>query len=312
MATDASNRFLVLLVALILASGVFAWVSNYVRQAFSAKVVGDVVLTLRKDAFGAVLKRDMSFYDENPVGQDRQPGHLRHRRLRHHRHPDDEPAQPGAAGRVHHGAAVRPRRRPRPAHAGDRADRGRPGAWLPPDRPRHHTPGAAVARPGQRQRPGDDERDRGRQELPPGAARSTTSSGRSTQQSYQRDPAAGLRLQRDLPAAVPGRRSRHRRCSSTSAARSVLGGRRVSRRLVSVPAGGRAVLVPADEHRVVLEPVPAGPLRGRAGLRADRRDTAGWSRHDPKPVGPPDRPDRVPGRRLRLQRDDHRCCGDFS
>ena len=69
LATDASNRFLVLLVALILASGVFAWVTNYVRQAFSAKVVGDVVLTLRKDAFGAVLKRDLSFYDENPSGK---------------------------------------------------------------------------------------------------------------------------------------------------------------------------------------------------------------------------------------------------
>ncbi|WP_020575666.1 ABC transporter ATP-binding protein [Actinopolymorpha alba] len=69
MASDQSQGFLALLVVLILISGVFGWVSNYIRQAQSARVVGDVVLTLRRDAFSAILKRDLSFYDENPSGK---------------------------------------------------------------------------------------------------------------------------------------------------------------------------------------------------------------------------------------------------
>ncbi|MGW0227600.1 ABC transporter ATP-binding protein [Actinopolymorpha singaporensis] len=66
---DDSANFIAILVGLILLSGVFAWVTNFVRQAFSARVVGDVVLQLREDAFAATLKRDLSFYDENPSGK---------------------------------------------------------------------------------------------------------------------------------------------------------------------------------------------------------------------------------------------------
>ncbi|NED95205.1 ABC transporter ATP-binding protein [Phytoactinopolyspora alkaliphila] len=53
----------------ILAIGVLGWVFNFFRQWFSAKVTGDVVLDLRRDAFDAVLERDMSFYDEQPSGK---------------------------------------------------------------------------------------------------------------------------------------------------------------------------------------------------------------------------------------------------
>jgi ATP-binding cassette, subfamily B, bacterial len=66
---DRSNSFLVILVSLILLSGVLAWATNFVRQALSARVTGDVVLNIRKDAFAAVLERDLSFYDENPSGK---------------------------------------------------------------------------------------------------------------------------------------------------------------------------------------------------------------------------------------------------
>jgi ATP-binding cassette, subfamily B, bacterial len=66
---DQSISFLTLLVGLILLSGVLAWATNYVRQALSARVTGDVVLSIRKDAFAAVLQRDLSFYDENPSGK---------------------------------------------------------------------------------------------------------------------------------------------------------------------------------------------------------------------------------------------------
>ena len=39
------------------------------RQWYTARVVGDVVLRLRLDAFAAVVARDMSFYDEFPSGK---------------------------------------------------------------------------------------------------------------------------------------------------------------------------------------------------------------------------------------------------
>jgi ABC-type multidrug transport system fused ATPase/permease subunit len=58
----------VLVLALLL-SGVVAWASNFVQRRYTARAVGDVVLRLRRDAFEAVTKRDLSFYDENPTGR---------------------------------------------------------------------------------------------------------------------------------------------------------------------------------------------------------------------------------------------------
>ncbi len=46
-----------------------SWLFNFVRRWFSAQVVGDVVLKVREDAFDAVLKRDLSFYDTIPSGK---------------------------------------------------------------------------------------------------------------------------------------------------------------------------------------------------------------------------------------------------
>src|SRR5687767_8129943 len=53
----------------LLGAGVLAWGFNFVRQWMTARVVGDVVLTLRRDAFDAVMARDLSFYDTNPSGK---------------------------------------------------------------------------------------------------------------------------------------------------------------------------------------------------------------------------------------------------
>ncbi len=57
-----------LLVALLLAAAL-SWTFNFVRQWFTARAVGNVVLDLRKDAFDAVLARDLSFYDEFATGK---------------------------------------------------------------------------------------------------------------------------------------------------------------------------------------------------------------------------------------------------
>jgi ABC-type multidrug transport system fused ATPase/permease subunit len=53
----------------LLLTGALAWGVNFLRQWQSARVTGDVVLELRRDAFDAVLDRDMSFYDEHPTGK---------------------------------------------------------------------------------------------------------------------------------------------------------------------------------------------------------------------------------------------------
>ena len=57
------------LIFLILSATVLSWSFNFVRQWFTARSVGDVVLQLREDAFTAVMTRDMSFYDEFSSGK---------------------------------------------------------------------------------------------------------------------------------------------------------------------------------------------------------------------------------------------------
>ncbi|MGQ9926951.1 MAG: ABC transporter ATP-binding protein [Chloroflexaceae bacterium] len=49
--------------------GCASWLFNLVRQTCSAQAVGDVVLAMREDAVEAVLRRDMSFYDQFPTGK---------------------------------------------------------------------------------------------------------------------------------------------------------------------------------------------------------------------------------------------------
>jgi len=57
------------IVVVILGAGILSWIFNFFRQRFTARVIGDVVLTVRGDAFKSVMKRDMSFYDEFPSGK---------------------------------------------------------------------------------------------------------------------------------------------------------------------------------------------------------------------------------------------------
>jgi ABC-type multidrug transport system fused ATPase/permease subunit len=66
---DQSTTTVIWLALGILAAGVLAWGANAVRQWYTSRVVGNVVLRLRLDAFKAVMKRDLSFYDEYPSGK---------------------------------------------------------------------------------------------------------------------------------------------------------------------------------------------------------------------------------------------------
>ena len=68
VASVAARTIAVLIIA-ILISGVLSWTCNFFRLWYTARSVGDVVLNLRRDAFNAVVARDMSFYDEYPSGK---------------------------------------------------------------------------------------------------------------------------------------------------------------------------------------------------------------------------------------------------
>lgn len=65
--TTTSRLATITLVLTLLAS--LSWVCNAVRQVFSSRAVGDVVLKMREDAADAVLERDLSFYDMFPSGK---------------------------------------------------------------------------------------------------------------------------------------------------------------------------------------------------------------------------------------------------
>lgn len=66
---DGASSVIWILFFSMLAAGVLAWIFNFLRAWLTAKVVGDVILKLREDAFGAVMERDLSFYDTNPSGK---------------------------------------------------------------------------------------------------------------------------------------------------------------------------------------------------------------------------------------------------
>jgi ATP-binding cassette subfamily B protein len=55
--------------AVALVIGVFNWGGNWVRRRLTARVIGDVVLALRRDAFQASIEHDLSFFDEFQSGR---------------------------------------------------------------------------------------------------------------------------------------------------------------------------------------------------------------------------------------------------
>jgi len=69
MAENPSIEALLLLAGGVLLLGATAWIFNYIRQLFSARVVGNVVLQLREDVFNATVGHDLSFFDEHPSGK---------------------------------------------------------------------------------------------------------------------------------------------------------------------------------------------------------------------------------------------------
>jgi len=65
-----SQASLLYLIALALfALGAVVWLANWVRRRAVTRVIGDVMLDLRTEAFSATASHDMSFYDEHSSGK---------------------------------------------------------------------------------------------------------------------------------------------------------------------------------------------------------------------------------------------------
>ncbi len=58
-----------LLVGAILITGAVSWTANYVRQWFTARIVGDVILDVQRDAVKSILANDLSFHDNFSSGR---------------------------------------------------------------------------------------------------------------------------------------------------------------------------------------------------------------------------------------------------
>jgi ATP-binding cassette subfamily B protein len=69
LAEDSGNQTMHWVVLAVLITGIYAWGGNWVRRRILIRIVGDVILKLRTDAFRAASEHDLSFYDEFSSGR---------------------------------------------------------------------------------------------------------------------------------------------------------------------------------------------------------------------------------------------------
>jgi ATP-binding cassette subfamily B protein len=62
-------QWLLAFAAAVTVLGSLNWAFSFVQQRFSARAVSNVVLALREDAFSAVMRRDLSFFDQHASGR---------------------------------------------------------------------------------------------------------------------------------------------------------------------------------------------------------------------------------------------------
>jgi ATP-binding cassette subfamily B protein len=67
--TNRNTYYIIFIVSVILTLNLLSWVFNYFQQRYAFRVIGGVMLDLRKDATDAVLNHDLSFFDRNPTGK---------------------------------------------------------------------------------------------------------------------------------------------------------------------------------------------------------------------------------------------------
>ncbi len=66
---NPQDSLLYLIALALFALGAVVWMANWVRRRAVTRVIGDVMLDLRTEAFSATASHDMSFYDEHASGK---------------------------------------------------------------------------------------------------------------------------------------------------------------------------------------------------------------------------------------------------
>jgi len=61
--------YILFLILIIFIFSISSWFFNYIRQIYSNRIIGSVVLDIRKDAHKSVVNHDLSFFDKNPLGK---------------------------------------------------------------------------------------------------------------------------------------------------------------------------------------------------------------------------------------------------
>ena len=69
LGTDMTWQNIVILCAAILIAGVISWGANWGRRRLTVRMIGDIILKIRTDAFQASMDHDLSFYDEFSSGR---------------------------------------------------------------------------------------------------------------------------------------------------------------------------------------------------------------------------------------------------
>ncbi len=69
IATQGDDRLMPFLIGITFVVGVGVWALNWVRRQLTAEIIADTVLAMRKDAFAAAARQDLSFYDEFSSGR---------------------------------------------------------------------------------------------------------------------------------------------------------------------------------------------------------------------------------------------------
>lgn len=66
---NQTDRIVLLLLILVLLAALINWGGNWIRRRMTVRVVSDVVMTLRTDAFTSAANHDLSFYDKFSSGR---------------------------------------------------------------------------------------------------------------------------------------------------------------------------------------------------------------------------------------------------
>lgn len=69
LGTDITWQNILLLCGAILFAGVISWGANWGRRRLTVRMIGDIILEIRTDAFQASMDHDLSFYDEFSSGR---------------------------------------------------------------------------------------------------------------------------------------------------------------------------------------------------------------------------------------------------